>query len=297
MKQGVSMQVFVLIILAVASLVVIGPILYKFLSSGGDKGPEVVCQESVAIRAATATSLGPLKEAKIAPLLCKTIDKEISGNREEIKKELANLLARCWWMYNEGRAKEGVISSVPGFGSVNKGMVCYTVIIKENEQFTQSDLISPREFLYYLQTTDYKKVNKKYLDYIQSYGGPGRVLLLTEPGKGITPNSAFEIAFIEKSGDANAWLVRTLGYVGAGAAAAGGVILAVPSGGTSLSLTVTGIALLTGGATVATATTVAEWNQFFAEKDVSSIMMVDMSNQELRAELHKHVASGDLAGK
>lgn len=293
MKQGVSMQVFVLIILAVASLVVIGPIMYKFIVSGGDKGPEVVCQESVAIRAATATSLGPLKEAKIAPLLCKTIDKEISGNREEIKKELANLLARCWWMYGEGRT-EGVISSLPG--GANEGMVCYTVIVKENDQFKAGEVISPAEFLDYLAQEEYQKVNKKYIDYIQSYGGPGRTLLLTKP-EGITPNSAFEIAFIEKSGTQNLWLNRAVGYGGAAAATVGGIILAVPSGGTSLALTATGVALLAGGATVAVTTTVVEVNTLFAERDVSSIMMVDMSNPKLREELHTHVASGDLAGE
>lgn len=293
MKQGVSMQVFVLIILAVASLVVIGPILYKFVSSGGDKGPEVVCQESVALRAATATSLGPLKEAKIAPLLCKTIDKEISGNREEIKKGLADLLARCWWMYGEGRT-EGVISSLPG--GANEGMVCYTVIVKENDTFKAGEVISSAEFMDYLSTTTYKKVNQKYLDYIQSYGGPGRTLLLMKP-EGITPNSAFEIAFIEKSGTDNFWLNRAVGYGGAAAATVGGIILAVPSGGTSLALTATGVALLAGGVTVAVTTTVVEVNTLFAERDVSSIMMVDMSNPELREELHKHVASGDLSGE
>lgn len=286
------MQVFVLIILAVASLVVIGPILYKFVSSGGDKGPEVVCQESVALRAASAVSVGSLAEVKTVPLLCKTIDKEISGNRKEIKEQLAAQIDRCWWMFNEGRTEE-LISTVPGLGGGNDGFICYTTVVLKSRDFKEGESIPTGEFADYLAVTPYSKISsgktkKSHLEYIQSYGGPGRIQLLMKP-EGITPQSAFEIAFVEKKKAEGLGEELIVGGVGGGAAA---LAAAYFTGGGSLAIY--GVATVSGfvagtGATI-------ELDKLGEEREVSTIVVLDMSNQELREKFHKHVTN-DLAGE
>jgi hypothetical protein len=289
-RKGIALATLVYIILAVAAMVVLAPIMYKFLTLSGEKSPEIICKESVDARAAIAVNIGSLEGVKAAPLLCKTIDKDISGNKEEIQRQLADAIARCWWMYGEGRFEE-IISTLPGLGSGNKGMLCYTVVVEENDDFKGDDRISIAEFIEYLGTTTYQKAGKSYLEYIQKGGGPGRLLFLVGE-QGITPNSAFEIAFIEKKGEQNSWLPAVLGGTGAGMAGVA-VVTALFTGGTSLLLvaaTVTGTTLvgLAGG---------IEINKLFEERDVSSIMVVDMAEPELVRELHKHVASGDIAGR
>ena len=150
---------------------------YSKLAKADEKQAEVICQESIAARATFALQVNTkesgaskLIEARVktVPPLCKTIDKKIKGSREEIKKQMADKLARCWWMFGEGRYEEILHSSDLYLAPVvfgmdnepNKCFNCYNVLIDQDEipdgEKNKGD-ITVAEFVDYLWTTPYRQ--------------------------------------------------------------------------------------------------------------------------------------------
>lgn len=286
-KKGMSASFLVGIIITLAAFMIIAIAIKGFMEKAEPKEAEMACQGSVALRAAAA--IGGEVEVKLAPVLCKTIDKKIEGDKEEIKRQLADLMARCWWMFNAGRTQD-LFANIPGLGGKNKGFVCYTAIVEENKDFKEGDSI--KDFDEFLRETDHPKLKDvTYLKYFQyEGGGPGRVLMFLPNGE-IKPDHAFEIAFIEKRGEANAWMGKLLTGAGAVAGATGIIVLAIGTGGLGvIALTVGGIAAAVTGASIS-------FDELFKERDVSTIMLLDMENQNIREEFHKNVFTGDIAGE
>ena len=63
----------------------IGVLLMRFASQTSDKEAELLCQNSIAIRARNAVTIGgdaAELQAKLIPLCAMTIDKKVSGDRE-----------------------------------------------------------------------------------------------------------------------------------------------------------------------------------------------------------------------
>lgn len=96
---------------------------------------EVICRNSVALRAKTVLGfdVGPIQEAykkeNFMPLLCKPQNKgELKGSREEVKKQVADLAAQCWWMYLEGSVPNLFDSNVRDENSCG---ICYYFQIPE----------------------------------------------------------------------------------------------------------------------------------------------------------------------
>lgn len=285
----------VTMITVLIAFVLIAGVVFRFMSETESKEAEILCQNSVVLRAATSVSLGSLEDVKAAPILCKTIDQKIKGNKNEVKKELADMMARCWWMFNEGRTPN-LLSSLPGLGGKNKGFVCYTAIVEESKDFKGSDSIT--DFDVFLRDKSYPKMkNTTYLQYIQyRSGGPGRItMILPQEGNSgvIKPNRAFEIAFIEKKSDSNAWISTVLMGGGAVVGVAGAIVLALPTGGTSL----IAVGAVIGGVALAGTGGVIEYQKLFEERDVNTIMVLDMSNNEIVNEFHKNVFMGDIASE
>ncbi len=145
MKKG-EISVLVTIIISLASFFVISAAITHFLSNSDDKAVENACHSSILARAETAVRIGSADESVVSvslrsiPPVCKTMDEKITGDRTVIKKQIADKIARCWWMFGEGRYEEILetadVSFLPflfGTGSLeNQCFVCYTIIIDQD---------------------------------------------------------------------------------------------------------------------------------------------------------------------
>lgn len=259
--KSFAMGQLVIIILTVVSFMLIATVVSRAFSNKDDAAAEALCQESIAWRAATVLNINTDEKSKNLdidvvkgklkpiPTLCKTIDKKIDGDQRKIKEQLANQMARCWWMFNEGRYDEILHGSkvVPALISNldeanNECFVCYATIINEDKFDDKKESIKSEEFLNYLATTNYTKVpDKTYLDYIQSFGGPGGVQILTN----IEPRHAYGITFMAKNIDnvESTWL----GWFGKTISGTAGGAATVWAAGTALSactLATAGVCLL-----------------------------------------------------
>ncbi len=204
-KKALTASFIIGMMITLIAFVLISGVLLRFMSKSSDVEAEVLCQNSIALRAKSAFHLkSSLVEAelKMVPALCKTIDKKITGNRQQILRQIAEATARCWWMFNEGRYEEilssgdlDVLPSVLGFdGYENQCFNCYTLLVDQEE--IEGGPISSKELFDFMALKKYSKVNMTYLDYIQGYGGPGRVVL-TAPE--IFPRAAYTVSMMPKN--------------------------------------------------------------------------------------------------
>ncbi len=176
-KKAMTAEFLVaLIITLFAGGLIIGTA-YSKLAKADEKQAEVICQESIAARATLALQVNTkesgaskLIEARVKaiPPLCKTIDKKITGSREEIKKQMADKLARCWWMFGEGRYDEilhgsdvKILPAVLGMSNEpSKCFNCYNLLIDQDEipdDEIHTGNLTVAEFIDYLWTEPYKK--------------------------------------------------------------------------------------------------------------------------------------------
>jgi hypothetical protein len=208
-KKAIAAGQLVLIIVTIVSFLLIFVTVSKLVEKADSKDAELLCHNSIALRISSAVSaLGT--EIKTVPNLCKTIDKKIDGDREEIKAQVAYMMSRCWWMFNEGRAEQILEDTSPLtisrdiFNLAKTGndcFLCYGVIIDESD-ISGGD-ISIREMTNYMRETNYPSIkNSKYLDYIQSFAGSGKIAVLDK----IKPQNTYGIVFMSRNdADAGWW--------------------------------------------------------------------------------------------
>jgi len=247
-------------------------------------------------------------EIKSVPALCKTIDKKISGTKKEVMTQIADLMARCWWMFGEGRYEEILHGSkavgIPDlfdFGRTEtKCHICYTLMIdeiKDNKQITHQELIE------YLYTNPYPKIKQhSYLNYIQKQGGPGMVGFVGNVGT-IEPNHVYAISVLpklaseEQTSGWNAGLKTVIG----GAVAVGAVTCIVATGGVcgfGIATFAAKSALLAGGLTAFSGIEEGKLEikqaflaDMFKERDFSSIYFSDLKNSQ------NYCGNKDIAGQ
>lgn len=236
-KKAMAAGVLVTIILTIIAFMLIAGVVFRFTSQADEKQAELLCHDSIALRAQTQIDFNEgswIAEAKIkpVPVLCKTLDKKVSGTREELKQQIADKIARCWWMFGEGRYEEllqgNEIKYLPGLYGFknykNDCFNCYTLLIDENK--IEGGPIYSDEILAYMKNTNYPKVkNTKYINYIQNFGGPGNVAFTTPV---ILPGQAYTISMMPKNkqvGEGEFW--KGAAKIGAGIA-----IVGVVAGGT-----------------------------------------------------------------
>ncbi len=343
------MGVLVAIIISIASFFVLAGVISKFLISADDVTAENACRDSIALRAATAFRIGAEDSAiqstqiKAIPKVCKTIDKKIEGDREEIKKQMATKIARCWWQFGDGRYEEilknsdtSIMPLIYGTGSQkNQCFVCYVMIVDQDKiepddkadcrQYGDNCPISSQEFISYLYDTPYKTKQEKctgndcipcetndqcsdgaicqnskcqpvqtlsYLEYVQSYGGPGQIGFLTD---NIEAGNTYAITFLPKN--------RPVGGTWWGAAAAvGGVIVSGLACTATLPVCLVGAAVGTtiagfGGAAVGMEASKSKsfvdydkLDRIFKEREYSSIYVSDLTTAQ------HFCADGDILG-
>ena len=132
-----------------------------------------------------------------APLACKTIDLNFNGERQKVIKAVADKMARCWWMFYEGRYEEilsGTDVQFLFFGTDdldNSCFMCYSLILDDIE----GGKITGDEMYDFFRNTKYpKSKDLTYLEYFQRGGGPGVAGFLTE----IEPFKSYGISFLAK---------------------------------------------------------------------------------------------------
>ncbi len=215
-KKGMTANFLVSIIITLVAFLLLSATIVKFMSGQDEKGKENACHTSIALRAQTVFNLNPEKnndkfdlikaKIKVIPPVCETIDKEVKGKREKVKQVVADKIARCWWMFGEGRYEETLHGSsiqllpdIFGFEELeNKCFNCYTILV-DKEAMKNEPPISGEEMIDYLNTKKHPQVkDKTYLEYIQSYGGPGRVVFSAPY---IIPGEAYSISMMPKLKD------------------------------------------------------------------------------------------------
>jgi hypothetical protein len=245
------------LIIAILAFVLIAMTISKFMVGKDTKEAEILCQQSIAIRAATTLQIGDDAEFTALPMLCKTLDKKVeTGKREEVKKEIADMMARCWWMFNEGRYDDAMdtaqLGNMLGFDSdSNKCFICYSALVEGNKKdIIEGGDITKGEMYKYLSETQYPKMkNTTYSQYIEyKGGGPGATYILSD----IEPDTGYAITFLSKSDDDSrlTW-----------ADAVGGAIVTVAAVGIAACVFITpcnvglAVSAATSSATAAAATT------------------------------------------
>jgi len=179
-KKGMSAEFLVGLIITLVAGGLLVWTAYDKLSKADDKQAEVICQESINFRAISALQINKNDRDKIdiikaqikSPVLCKTIDKKIQGSKEEIMDQMAKKMARCWWMFGEGRydeilhsSKVHILPAVMGISNEpNKCFNCYNLLIDQDEikdkDGNEVKSITTEEFMQYLWDTPYiKKVS------------------------------------------------------------------------------------------------------------------------------------------
>jgi hypothetical protein len=154
------------ILLLIVSFLIINGVIGIIKGPLETKTAESICRGSVAAREATYTQIRePLTPAELkvgevaSPLLCRTIDKYYpenkDANREQVKKDFADLMANCWYTFGEGKIqdvfKEGDFLKKNCF-------TCYNVNLRETSDFKTS--IPRAEMLQYFFSTPYKVVQE-----------------------------------------------------------------------------------------------------------------------------------------
>ena len=148
-KKALAMEMIVWIIFISVCFILITGLIYQAFSKANEKSAEIICRSSVALREkATLTDKdvgdvpGLNLQTKLAPLLCKTIDKKVpkeGSNKEQALKEFSDLIARCWWQFLEGTSKNTFgMAGAWDYAATDKCFVCYTVSLSTS--FTGEEL-------------------------------------------------------------------------------------------------------------------------------------------------------------
>lgn len=294
MKQAMSMGFLVAIIIVLTSFLLISGTVIRWIAKSNDLQAEIACEDSVALRAATALSIniGDQKkgggEFKGSPLLCQTIDKKVSGNREEVKEIFASKMARCWEMFGEGKYVTSVFENTNQFSGESKCFMCYMMLVEDMEK----EPISEIEFQNYLRETDYpKKEGMKYLDYFQYGGGPGLFVTLLRPDQGIKEDGAYAILFRAKSQKCKISTCASIFLAGLGIGGFGTL--------QAKQLDVAGFGKIAGGAALSTFAISQFFQDIFSEKQIKidSVMLVDMNDETLKKAVGQQCVSvADVQG-
>ena len=133
-KGALTDEQLVVLILAVLGIVVILVAVGVFIQRGNASLKETVCAFST--RVASRLHAGPIS----FPIACFEQEAKIKGDKFEVMKEIGDLMARCWWMWGEGKIPE----ATSGLGG-DKPHICYYVtaldITGEEKEITISDFV------------------------------------------------------------------------------------------------------------------------------------------------------------
>lgn len=158
-KKG-DWNMLIMIIVLTLSFIIIAGLIIQFLGKAEGKTAETLCRGSVAARTRThfEPAGGAAPNIYLSPLLCKTLDAKLPeqgylSTKEEIMRNMADLSAKCWWIFGEGLVNADDIVGERGWFSKDKCYVCYTVNIKD---IRDSSSITKEELEAYFSEAIYK---------------------------------------------------------------------------------------------------------------------------------------------
>ena len=120
-------SVLISIILAIAIMALLIPFFTGFFNEAEGSALVEQCRNSVLARGIDLSE--PADSFINTPLLCSSFDEgELEGDREEIKHDIAEQMAKCWYMYGEGKV-ENPFDEVRG---VDACAICSTFRIPDD---------------------------------------------------------------------------------------------------------------------------------------------------------------------
>jgi len=285
-KAVMSASFIVGIIITLAAFMIIGGTVMRFVGEAEPKEAERLCHDSITWRAATTLQVEGT-DIQLSPILCKTLDFKIEGEKERVMEQLAQKLARCWWMFGEGRYEQILDKEQLGkiFGlakTKNDCFLCYTIMI-EDKAFKGK--ITSQELLDYMRTHDYSSYNMSYLDYVQGFGGPGGLGLIAQE---IEPGKAYGISFLAKNTEEKSWFGEIVGGTAVVAGLVSGYFLCGATVGLGCVIA-TGIAVA-GGEVLGSAVG-SKIDNLYTERDISLVYLSELKSAQ-EACFH-----GDLGGE
>ena len=158
-----------IIILAAVGLTIGSIVVARVVSKLPDEAGQIVCKNSVSLRANAALSVKAPKfsdiytNMKTTPLLCKTRDVQISGTKQEVEQKLADLLSLCWWTFGEGKYSY----TIEDFWQGDTCFACFSVTIKDIKD--PKTTIGVQEFEDWLKTNTNANKNVTYYQYLTNF--------------------------------------------------------------------------------------------------------------------------------
>ncbi len=99
-EEGGTMGMFGVVIIAMVGMLLLIAVLWKIFFISNDFAAVQACRDSVQMNAASGLRGTDMLDSIRCPMKKKTIK---TGNEAEIKQELADEMAECWYKYGEGR--------------------------------------------------------------------------------------------------------------------------------------------------------------------------------------------------
>ena len=158
MRRGIAWSTLALMLIAVVSFIAVSYTVSRAVEKAPAALQEEICRAAVLIRQKIGGT-SPMGAGATVPIevACKTITLDVpvkntaDRTTEGVEKQLADRVARCWYMYGEGVVKD-VFAGDPLFA--DKCAVCYAIDVKEWENGRQEKITST-EFSQYLWNTPY----------------------------------------------------------------------------------------------------------------------------------------------
>ncbi len=159
-KKGSALSTFTEILLVVVTTLTIIGIFTVVTSRAEEKTAENLCKYFNEARFATKVGQGHASFS-LSPRACKTIEKGDlpskdykdygvgDKEKEGAKAEIRNLMARCWWMWLEGKHQNMFDQSIGAILTPSKCFVCYTFSLDKNIEIGMPDLLASLEEPYY----------------------------------------------------------------------------------------------------------------------------------------------------
>ena len=156
-KSMVKSYIAGILLISVGFLLVLW-VINQSMGKAEEKTAESICRGSVALREKSYRDIqfGVKLKGIATPLLCKTLSKYLpedkEASKEQVQKEIADLMVKCWNQFGEG-----LIQDVFKEGSniyKKNCFVCYTASLRETSKFNGE--INGEEFRKYLFDTPYK---------------------------------------------------------------------------------------------------------------------------------------------
>lgn len=156
-KADIGWWTFIEVILILVGVIILIAIIIQASSRAEEGTSEKLCRASNAIRYGTEVDKGPVS-FNVVPRACKTLDKgdlpgqkykdHVGGLKEGAKAELADMMAKCWYMWLEGKQPDMFKTGTTSLQ--NKCFICYAFSLDKNvDSIKPSEIFESLEKPYY----------------------------------------------------------------------------------------------------------------------------------------------------